>query len=134
MRQRTPVTRAFTILSWMTGADGDDWPLSEIATGVDMHPATVHRVLTQLVEDQIGKQDAGTGRYGLGLEFLRLAWKASGRASVRDVAVPHLRALTADTNETAWLGLYDPGRRQMMFAAAVESPQPIRHVRPVNEW
>jgi DNA-binding IclR family transcriptional regulator len=22
----------------------------------------------------------------------------------------------------------------MLFAAAVESPQPIRHVRPVNEW
>jgi DNA-binding IclR family transcriptional regulator len=134
VRQRNPVTRAFQILGWMSGAEGDAWALGEIAAGVAMHPATVHRVLGQLVEDGLVRQDPATGGYGLGLEFLRLAWQASGRASLRDVAEPHLRALTADTGETAWLGLYDPGRRQMLFAAAVESPQQIRHVRPVNEW
>jgi IclR family transcriptional regulator, acetate operon repressor len=133
-RQRNPVTRAFQLLGWMSGADGESSALGEIAAGVGMHPATVHRVLGQLVEEGLVRQDAASGAYGLGLEFLRLAWLASGRASLRDVAEPHLRALTADTGETAWLGLYEPSRRQMIFAAAVESPQPIRHVRPVNEW
>ncbi len=133
-RQRNPVTRAFRILGWMAGAEGERWALGEIAAGVGMHPATVHRVLGQLIDDGLVRQDPETGAYGLGLEFLRLAWQASGRASLRDVAEPELRALTADTGETAWLGLYDSGRRQMLFAAAVESPQQIRHVRPVNEW
>jgi IclR family acetate operon transcriptional repressor len=133
-RQRNPVTRAFRILGWMAGAEGDAWPLGEIAAGVGMHPATVHRVLGQLVEDGLVRQAPGTGAYGLGLEFLRLAWLASGRESLRDVAEPELRALTADTGETSWLGLYEPSRRQMLFAASVESEQPIRQVRPVNEW
>jgi DNA-binding IclR family transcriptional regulator len=132
-RQRNPVTRAFQILGWMSGAEGEAWPLSEVAAGVGMHPATVHRVLAQLAEDGLVRQDP-SGAYGLGLEFLRLAWLASGRESLRDVAEPELRALTADTGETSWLGLYEPGRRQMIFAASVESPQPIRQVRPVNEW
>jgi DNA-binding IclR family transcriptional regulator len=132
-RQRNPVTRAFRILGWMAGADGEAWPLGEIAAGVGMHPATVHRVLGQLVEDGLARQ-SDSGAYGLGLEFLRLAWLASGRESLRDVAEPELRALTADTGETSWLGLYEPSRRQMLFAASVESPQPIRQVRPVNEW
>src|SRR4051812_26163443 len=118
----------------MAGAEGDAWPLGEIAAGGGMHPATVHRVLGQLVEDGLVRQAPGTGAYGLGLEFLRLAWLASGRESLRDVAEPELRALTADTGETSWLGLYEPSRRQMLFAAAVESPQPIRQVRPINEW
>jgi DNA-binding IclR family transcriptional regulator len=133
-RQRNPVTRAFRILGWMAGADGEAWPLGEIAAGVEMHPATVHRVLGQLVDDGLVRQVPGSGAYGLGLEFLRLAWLASGRGSLRDVAEPELRALTADTGETSWLGLYEPSRRQMLFAASVESPQPIRQVRPVNEW
>jgi IclR family acetate operon transcriptional repressor len=132
-RQRNPVTRAFRILGWMAGAPGEAWPLGEIAAGVGMHPATVHRVLGQLVEDGLARQ-SDSGAYGLGLEFLRLAWLASGRESLRDVAEPELRALTADTGETSWLGLYEPSRRQMLFAASVESPQPIRQVRPVNEW
>jgi len=132
-RHRNPVTRAFRILGWMAGAAGDAWPLGEIAAGVGMHPATVHRVLGQLVEDGLVRQAPG-GAYGLGLEFLRLAWLGSRRESLRDVAEPELRALTADTGETSWLGLYEPSRREMLFAASVESPQPIRQVRPVNEW
>jgi DNA-binding IclR family transcriptional regulator len=132
-RQRNPVTRAFRILGWMAGAPGEAWPLGEVAAGVGMHPATVHRVLGQLVDDGLARQDA-SGAYGLGLEFLRLAWLVSGRESLRDVAEPELRALTADTGETSWLGLYEPSRREMLFAASVESPQPIRQVRPVNEW
>src|SRR4051794_14091199 len=71
-RQRNPVTRAFRILGWMAGAEGDGWPLGEIAAGVGMHPATVHRVLGQLIEDGLVRQVPGTGAYGLGLEFLRL--------------------------------------------------------------
>jgi DNA-binding IclR family transcriptional regulator len=132
-RERNPVSRAFQILGWMAGAEGDAWALGEIAAGVGMHPATVHRVLAQLVEEGLVRQDPG-GAYGLGLAFLRLAWQASGRASLRDAAGPALQRLSEDTGETAWLALYEPSRRQMIFAAAVESPQPIRHVRPVNEW
>jgi DNA-binding IclR family transcriptional regulator len=133
-RRRTPVARAFQVLDWMAGAHGGDWALGEVAAGVGMHPATVHRVLAQLVEAGLVRQDPESGRYGLGLELLKLAWKATGRPGLREIALPELRALSDDTGETAWLGLYDARRRQMLFAAAVESPQAVRHVRPLNEW
>ena len=131
---RTPVGRAFRVLGWMAAADGADWALGEIARGVGMHPSTVHRVLGLLEREGLVTHDAAGGRYGLGLEFLRLAWRASSRYDLRDVALPWLRGLSAQTQETAWLGLYEPSRKAMMFAAAVESPQLVRHVRPLGEW
>ena len=131
---RTPVGRAFRVLGWMAAAEGADWPLGEVARGVGMHPSTVHRVLGLLEHEGLVAHDPAGGRYGLGLEFLRLAWTASGRHGLREVALPWLRGLSADTQETAWLGLYEPARRAMMFAAAVESPQLVRHVRPLGEW
>src|SRR4051812_6799696 len=123
-RQRNPVTRAFRIVGWMAGASGEAWPLGEIAAGVSMHPATVHRLLGQLVEDGLVRQVPG-GAYGLGLEFLRLAWLASGRESLRDVAEPELRALTADTGETSWLGVFQPSRGPIVFPPAGGVPPPV---------
>jgi DNA-binding IclR family transcriptional regulator len=118
----------------MSGAEGGPWALGEIAGGVGMHPSTAHRVLAHLVEDGLVRHDPVRGRYGLGLEFLRLAWKAVGHEALRDVALPHLRELSADTGETALFGLYEPARQQMLFVAAVESAHAIRHVRPLHEW
>ena len=131
---RTPVGRAFRVLGWMAAADGADWALGEVARGVGMHPSTVHRVLGLLEHEGLVTHDPVAGRYGLGLEFLRLAWTASSHHDLRDVALPWLRGLSAETQETAWLGLYEPSRKAMMFAAAVESPQLVRHVRPLGEW
>jgi len=133
IRQRTPILRAFQVLGWMATADGDASTLSGIAAGVNMSPSTVHRVLAQLANDGLVRQEEN-GRYGLGLEFMRLAWTAAGRGSLREAAAPILRELGHTTGETAWLGLYESMRREMMFVSAVESPQAIRHVRPLNQW
>ncbi len=45
-----------------------------------------------------------------------------------------MEALVAQCNETAFLGLYDPGRMEVMFVAAVNSSHPLRYVVPLNEW
>src|SRR3954447_21675255 len=74
---RNPVARAFAVLLWMVDAAGTSWALGEIAKGVAMHPSTLHRMLGHLQEGGIIQQDAETGRYSLGLGFLRLAWKAA---------------------------------------------------------
>ncbi len=131
---RDPVARAFAILLWMVDAAGASWGLREIATGVAMHPSTLHRVLAHLQEGGFIQQEPETGRYSLGLGFLRLAWKAADRNSVREVALPELKGLVDATGETALLALYDPSRREMMLAATVDSPHPIRQVRQLAEW
>jgi IclR family acetate operon transcriptional repressor len=131
---RNPVARAFAILQWMVDATGNSWGLREIAKGVRMHPSTLYRILSHLEAGGLVQQDAETERYGLGLGFLRLAWKAADRYSVREVALPALQRLVDETGETALLALYDPLRRQMLLAATVDSPHPIRQIRQVGEW
>src|SRR5436305_625717 len=94
---RNPVARAFAILQWMVDATGASWGLREIAKGTGMHPSTLYRVLSHLEAGGLVQQDAETDRYRLGLGFLRLAWKAADRNSVREVALPALKALVDAT-------------------------------------
>ncbi len=131
---RDPVARAFAVLLWMVDAPGMSWGLREIATGVAMHPSTLYRVLSHLQAGGLIQQDSETGRYSLGLGFLRLAWKAADHHSVREVALPGLKGLVDATGETALLALYDPSRQEMMLAATVDSPHPIRQIRQIAEW
>jgi IclR family acetate operon transcriptional repressor len=131
---RNPVARAFAVLRWMVDAPGTAWGLREIAKGAAMHPSTLYRILSHLQEDGLVQQDPQTERYSLGLGFLRLAWKAADHSSVREVALPHLKSLVDATGETALLALYDPLRHEMLIAATVDSPHPIRQMRPIGEW
>ncbi len=131
---RNPIARAFAILEWMVNADGAAWGLREIAKGTGMHPSTLYRVLSHLEAGGFVEQDPETDRYRLGLGFLRLAWKAADRNSVREVALPVLKRLMEETGETALLALYDPLRHEMLLAATVDSPHPIRQIRQVGEW
>jgi IclR family acetate operon transcriptional repressor len=131
---RNPVARAFALLRWMVDATGTAWALGDIAKGMGMHPSTLYRVLAHLQEAGVVQQDTRTGRYSLGLGFLRLAWKAADHDSVRAVALPWLKELADATEETALFALYDPSRQEMMFAATVDSPHPIRQIRQIAEW
>ncbi|MHB8647455.1 MAG: IclR family transcriptional regulator [Thermomicrobiales bacterium] len=131
---RDPVARAFAVLLWMVDAVGASWELREIAHGVAMHPSTLHRVLAHLQVGGLVQQEPETGRYSLGLAFLRLAWKAADRNAVREAALPWLKALVDATGETALLALYDPSRQEMLLAATVDSPHPIRQARQIAEW
>lgn len=131
---RNPVTRAFKVLSLMTEAPDKAWGIREIAKGISMHPSTVHRVLALLTDQNFVRQDPATGRYLLGLEFMRLAWRASSSKSLSAVAGPILRSLAVDTGETALLGIYDESRGRMMFVGQVESTHQLRVVRPLYEW
>jgi IclR family acetate operon transcriptional repressor len=131
---RDPVTRAFAVLLWMADAPGSSWGLREIAKNVDMPPSTLHRVLAHLQEGGLVQQDAATDRYSLGIGFLRLAWKAADRHPVREVALPSMQQLVDATGETALLALYDPVRQEMLLAATIDSPHPIRQARQVAEW
>jgi DNA-binding IclR family transcriptional regulator len=55
-------------------------------------------------------------------------------AGNKNAALPILKQLVDECNETAILGLYDSTRQQMVFAASVESPHPLRYVLEFNQW
>jgi IclR family acetate operon transcriptional repressor len=75
-----------------------------------------------------------SGQYQIGMEFYRLASKAQSSFAIRNAGIPVMQDLVAQCNETAFLGLYDVSRMEMMFVAAVNSNHPLRYIVPINEW
>jgi IclR family acetate operon transcriptional repressor len=131
-RARNPIGRAFEILSWLSAADGKPAGPREIARELGMTPSTVHRLLAQLEEEGLVRS-LPEGRYELGLAFLRVAWQAAGAGSLRELALPHLRALAAAAGETVLLASFDPGRLEACVIATVESDEPVRFVPGLYE-
>lgn len=131
---RQPIRKAVQILAHLVDSPAPDCGVRELARDAGISAATVHRVLSALAEEDFVVSDELTGRWSPGPEFWRLALRGSAKLTVSAVAVGHLERLVADSNETAFLCVYDPANRRVMFAASVESKQPIRHVVDLHEW
>lgn len=125
--------RAFDLLHEVLADDRPSRGVRELAAATGLAPSTCHRVLTLLaIEGMITNN--GDGTYSPGVGLMRLAWKAAGRLSIRDVAKPVLEKLVNRTDETASLGLYEARRRRLTFALVVDSAHPLRYVLRTNEW
>jgi IclR family acetate operon transcriptional repressor len=111
-----------------------DWGVRELAAAFRMAPSIAHRILSVLQQEGLIAAGAAGGPYHLSLEFFRLAWRATSRLPFREAALPVLRSLVATCNETAFLGLYDPRRMEMMFVEVVESSHPLRYELQLNRW
>ncbi len=118
----------------MVDSPDQAWGVREIARGLHMSHSTAHRILGLLEEEGFVTQEPASGHYRLGLELYRVAWRATGVHPIRNVALPILQDLVQEVNETALLGLYDPARCEMIFAASVESRHPLRYVVETNRW
>jgi DNA-binding IclR family transcriptional regulator len=131
---RNPISKALKALAWLVENSGPEVGVRELATAMKIAPSSAHRLLMGLAEEGFIRQNADSGRYELGLEFLRLAYLASGKSPLRQRALPHMRALVDACNETALLGVYDPVRQEMLFAASVESTHHLRYALELNKW
>jgi DNA-binding IclR family transcriptional regulator len=117
------------LLEWMVvQSPSSDWGVRELAAAMDWTPSTVHRILALLSNDGWITPDAATGRYRLGVRFMKLSLAAARGLPLLEYALPQLHALVEDCDETALLGLYDAARMEMTFVAAVESRQAVRYV------
>lgn len=109
----------------------EDLGVSEIGSRVDMPKATVHRMLTMLMEENYVDQDPGSRKYRLGLRFLHLGHAVRSRLDVRAQALPVMRQLQAASLET--ITLVKRLGHQRVVVEVVESPQPIREYMRVGE-
>lgn len=105
-----------------------------MANALELRPSNAHSLLTTLVGEGFVQQDPQTARYSLGPELLRWAHLIIARTPIRQIAALQMRALVDACNETALLGIYDPSRQEMMFAASVESTHPLRYAIELNKW
>ena len=117
----------------MVDSDQQTHGVRELATRLDVSPSTVHRLISDL--ERLGLVDrADGGAYRLGLEFLRMAWTTSDRYPLHEVSRGTLEQLTTMSGESSFFAVYSEQRRQMIFAMAVESPQPLRYTLPLRQW
>ncbi len=138
-RKRDALGKALQLLEWIVDASYDDriekeWGVRELAQELHLPPATAHRTLASLMERGLVQRNPASGQYQIGMEFYRLALKFQSRFVIRNAALPVMQNLVAKCNETAFLGVYDSSRMEMMYVAAVTSSHPVRYVIPINEW
>src|SRR6185369_1314465 len=78
--------------------------LKQIAQYTRLHPSTAHRILSALSADRLVDR-VEPGSYRLGMRLLELGNLVKSRISVRELALPMMRELHAQTGETVNLSV-----------------------------
>jgi IclR family KDG regulon transcriptional repressor len=84
--------------------------ISEIAQVVGLHKATAYRIVTTLVNYGYLEWTPDSQKYKLGLELSNLGYKVIRRMDLRREALPHMRKLVQEWDETCDLSVYNQGR------------------------
>lgn len=104
--------------------------VTEIADRVGLHKSTVSRVLQGLAEGGYVVRDSRSGKYQLGLRILRIAAPLMADLDVRVAARPYLEQLSAETEETAALALWNG--KSTVVVDQVASPHQVKHTASVG--
>lgn len=99
------VVRAVDVLMYFKDAPTRDLGVSEIADGLGMSKAAVHRMLASLRVRGLIELDETTRRYSLGVGIMQLGLAYLERVDIRRMAHPELVRLSNRTNETATLSV-----------------------------
>lgn len=119
------VERALTILS-ILASQRSGLGVSEIGARVDLHKATVYRLLSTMAAKGFIQQDPRSNRYRLAPKVLELAAGFLEQTDLTGLALPSMRALRDQINETITLYIRDGHER--ICLQRVESLQGIRRV------
>ncbi|VAV98302.1 Transcriptional regulator, IclR family [hydrothermal vent metagenome] len=99
------VTKAFTILTCVSGAGGSGLPFAEIVRQTDLPKASTHRLLKEMVEVGALTFDIPTKCYRCGLLLARLGAGVIGTYDIRSRVRPYLEALQKASGQVATLGI-----------------------------
>lgn len=117
--------RAIDILSVFSHAR-PSLSLAEIVQVVQLPKTTVFRVLSSLVARNFCEWDAQAGKYSLGFELVRLADIRRRQSNVHDIAMPAMRAIRNEVNETVILSVRSEDSR--VHIDFVEGLHPMRRM------
>lgn len=103
---------------------------NEISRRTGINASTVSRLLATLAQNELVRRVPETGRFRLGPRLVELGNAALARDDLRQLAHPHLEALTAATGETATLSV--PDEHSTITVDFVQSPASVRSVAQVG--
>ncbi len=142
IRHVAAVQRAVAVLDALAGVIGDpddggpaapvatELGTNEIARRTGINASTVSRLLATLADAGLVEHVAGTGRYRLGLRLLQLGNAVLARMDLREIARPHLVALSEATGETVTLSAQ--GEREAVTVDYVQSVSFVQSVAQVG--
>lgn len=119
------LVRGLTLLEYLA-ASPLGMALSELSEQADLAPSTTHRLLQALQSQGFVTQESEQGLWRIDVKTFRIG---NSFLEARDVVAksrPFLRRLTAETGETANLGIRDGATA--VFLAQNESPQMMRMI------
>jgi IclR family acetate operon transcriptional repressor len=117
--------RAFAVLD-LFGAERPEWGTTEIARAAGLPVPTAHRICAALTGRRYLARDEQTRRFRLGPAALDLGERARAVLDLRRAALPVLRRLARETDETALLTVPNGERDGSVCLERVESSQPLR--------
>ena len=124
------VERAFDLLFRL--AEGEPGvSLQQLAREVRCSKSTVHRLLTTLERIGVVERDTRSRQYRLGQRVHALAREAWPQLDLRQLALPHMRRLRDESDETVTLHLIDGPAH--VVVEQCESPQEVRRVHPLGQ-
>ncbi|MFK7791970.1 MAG: IclR family transcriptional regulator [Devosiaceae bacterium] len=104
-----PVTKALLLLDAFADAE-QPMRFSDLKERLPFPKATLHRMLKNLVDENMLVQHAASGNYELGPRLIRLAHAAWAHGSLADAARPVLDSLHAQLGKTIHLAQLDSGQ------------------------
>lgn len=96
-----------------------EYTLSEISSEMKLHKSTVHSLLKTLQIHNYIAQDEQTAKYRLGMRFVKKGQLLLDHFDIREIARPHLRALSTATGQTTHLVIM-VDRREGIYIDKVE--------------
>jgi DNA-binding IclR family transcriptional regulator len=114
------VSKALEVLEAFRSSE--ELSLAEISVRVGLNKSRVFRLLHTLVEHGYVEKNWDGTRYQLGLKLLERA--ACVRMDLRQVALPYMRTIHEQFNETVNLGILEG--QQIVYIGTLESSRPIR--------
>jgi len=110
---------------------GSAMNMTEISERLEIYPSTIHRILATLKHWGYVEQDSHTQKYQLGLKALELGMAKLHQMDLVREAIPYLKELVNQCNETVHLGVLEEG--EVLYLAKEESSQTIRMISYVGK-
>jgi IclR family KDG regulon transcriptional repressor len=98
--------------------------ITEISRSLSFPKSSVHEIIATLLAEKIIGRDSDPGRYTLGLKLFEWGKQAQAGLEIRKVAVPSLRALHRELDETVYLTV--PDGREVLYIECFESTKRLR--------
>ncbi|HKW37989.1 MAG TPA: IclR family transcriptional regulator [Burkholderiales bacterium] len=125
-RKRTRLSSVANSLRLIKAFSEDQYEIgiSDLAKRLGLAKSTVHRLASTLLDQGMLEQNAGDGKYRLGLTLFELGTLVRRKMDFTTEARPFLRTLLEKTGETVHLGILD--HDSVLYVISLESKQALR--------